>query len=112
MREPLGTPRRTPAWRRYLRFWGNDPVRDLDDELRFHLAARIDDYMAQGMTVDVARSEAERRFGAVERVREQCVTIDSQWTRERSTMDTVQRIAADLRYAARQLRRNVSLSAA
>lgn len=26
-----------PRWRRYRRFWGSDPVADLDDELTFHL---------------------------------------------------------------------------
>jgi putative ABC transport system permease protein len=102
----------TPAWRRYLRFWGHDSARDLDDELRFHLAARYDECVAAGMTPADARAEVERRFGDVARVREECVSIDSQWTRERSMIEALQRVGTDLRYAVRQLRRNASLSVA
>src|SRR6185312_8390957 len=52
---------RQPAWRRYLRFWGRDFTRDLDDELRYHLEARIDEYVAQGLNLSAARAEAARR---------------------------------------------------
>ena len=103
---------RASAWRRYLRFWGSDPVRDLDEELSFHLAARCDEYIAAGMSPAEARAEAERRFGELARVRDQCRTIDSQWNRERVMKESLQRIAGDLRYAARQLLRNPSLSIA
>jgi hypothetical protein len=30
---------RTPAWRRYLSFWGSNVPADVDDELRFHFDA-------------------------------------------------------------------------
>ena len=102
----------TPSWRRYLRFWGHDPARDLDDELRFHLEARYDEYVATGMNPAAARSEAERRFGSVDAVRDQCVAIDSQWERSRTMADMFHILVADLRYAVRQLRRNPSLSIA
>ncbi|HEV8499290.1 MAG TPA: permease prefix domain 1-containing protein, partial [Gemmatimonadaceae bacterium] len=102
----------TPSWRRYLRFWGHDPARDLDDELRFHLEARYDEYIAAGMNPAAARSEAERRFGSVDAVRDQCVAIDSQWERSRTMADMFHILVADLRYAVRQLRRNPSLSIA
>src|ERR1051325_4757637 len=73
-------PNRGPsAWRRYLRFWGTDPARDLDDELRFHLEARYDEYVAGGMRPDIARAEAERGFGNLERGREGGTTLDSKW---------------------------------
>lgn len=104
MGQPLGG-RRAPSWRRYVRFWGSDPARDLDDELRFHLEARYDDCIASGMSPADARAEVERRFGDVARVRDQCATIESQWNRQRSMRETVQRIAGDLRVAARSLRR-------
>lgn len=103
---------RTPSWRRYLRFWGNDSQRDLDDELRFHLEARYEEFLAAGMDPARARAESEQRFGDVLNVREQCVTIDSQWNRERSMIDIVQTIFADFRYAFRQLRRNAALNVA
>ena len=101
-----------PAWRRYLRFWGSDPARDVDDELRFHMQARYDEYVASGMPPDTARAEVARRFGDVQDVRERCVAIDSQWQREQTMIDSLHRAGADVRYAVRQLRRNASLSAA
>ena len=105
-------PARPPAWRRYVRFWGSDPARDVDDELRFHIEARYDEYVAGGMPPDVARAEVERRFGDVRAIRERCVAIDSQWKREQTMIDMLHRAGADVRYALRQLRRNASLSAA
>jgi len=106
-------PNRGPsAWRRYLRFWGTDPARDLDDELRFHLEARYDEYVASGMGPDIARAEAERRFGNLEAIRESCTTIDSQWQREQTLMDVLHRATDDVRHAVRQLHRNASLSIA
>ena len=45
-------------------------LRRLDDELAFHVAERIDDLVAGGMTPDEARTEALRRFGNYTRQRE------------------------------------------
>ncbi|HWH51724.1 MAG TPA: permease prefix domain 1-containing protein, partial [Gemmatimonadaceae bacterium] len=103
---------RQPAWRRYLRFWGRDFTRDLDDELRYHLEARIDEYVAQGLNLSAARAEAARRFGDIDRVRAACTTIESQWQREQTIMDFAHRWMADAGHAVRQLRRNPSLSVA
>jgi putative ABC transport system permease protein len=104
--------RTTPAWRRYLRFWGADPVRDVDDELAFHLQARIDEYIAAGMDPDRARADAEARFGSVASVREHTVAIDVQWARERTLVDRGHALVSDLRHAARRLRRSPSLTIA
>jgi predicted permease len=101
-----------PAWRRYLVFWGTDPVQDVDDELAFHLQARIDEYVATGMDPDRARAEAEARFGSLARVRERTVAIDVQWARERTLVDRAHAIVSDLRHAARRLRRSPSLTIA
>ncbi|HEY9227040.1 MAG TPA: ABC transporter permease, partial [Gemmatimonadaceae bacterium] len=107
------TPRRKPAsWRRYLRFWGNDPARDLDDELQFHLESRYDEYVRDGMDPADARAEVQRRFGDVHAVRDRCSAIDTRWERERTMTDFLHIIAADLRFALRQLRRSPSLSIA
>ncbi len=99
-------------WNRYFHFWGRDPSRDLDDELRFHLEARCDEYVASGMDPATARAEAERRLGDLIAVRERCATIDSQWERERATSEAVHVLVADVRFAFRQLRRAPSLGIA
>ena len=56
-------------WRRYLRFWGPDVDADIEDDLRFHLEARIADYVAAGHSPDDARLLATERFGDVHGVR-------------------------------------------
>src|ERR1051325_3914714 len=101
---------RHDTWRRYLRFWGNDPARDLDDELRFHLESRYDEYRAAGMDDGLARREADRRFGDFCSVRDACVAIDIQSQRERTVRELLHTGRADTRYALRQLRRNPTLS--
>jgi len=104
--------KRAAAFRRYLRFWGGDPARDLDDELRFHLEARVDEFVAMGMPPERARAEAAMRFGDLARVRDECAAIESQWARERTMADFLHVVIADFRYAARQLRRTPSLAVA
>src|SRR3954471_6419604 len=81
----VGEMKKTPAaWRRYLRFWGSDPGRDLDDELRFHLEARYDEFVRGGMDPADARAAVGHRFGDVNAVRDKCSAIDTRWQRERT----------------------------
>ena len=100
------------SWIRYVRFWGSDPARDLDDELRFHLDARYDELVAAGMDPVAARAEAERRLGDLTTVREKCAEIDSQWEKERAMAEVFHSAVTDLRLALRQLRRSPSLAIA
>jgi hypothetical protein len=52
-----------PLWRRYARLFGPNPKADVQDEISFHLAAKVDDLVAQGWPPVDAREEAERLFG-------------------------------------------------
>jgi predicted permease len=101
----------TPAWRRYLGFWANDRTADLEDELRFHLEARIDEYIAAGLSPQCARTESLRRLGDLEYVRRSCEQIDSSFDRERRRADMSSAILQDLRYATRALRRSPAFTA-
>jgi hypothetical protein len=76
---------------------------DLDDELRFHIAERIDDLIASGMSEADARREAARSFGNYLALRES--------TRDMDIAGRLEAVARDLRYAARQLWRNPSFTA-
>jgi putative ABC transport system permease protein len=71
--------------------------RDIDREMRFHLAERIDELRAQGLNDDEAARRARRQFGNLslqaDRTRDMDVSL---WT------DTLLR---DTRYAIRSLRR-------
>jgi len=48
---------------------------EIEDELRFHLEMRERDHLAAGMTPEQARTEALRRFGNFEGVKEACREI-------------------------------------
>ncbi len=102
---------RRPAWRRYLRFWGTDVRADADEELRFHIESRVQEFIAAGLTADEAQQEALRRFGDVERVREHCEMIDQLQQRETRRLEMFDALAQDLRYAARALRHNPAFTA-
>ena len=69
-----------------------------DEEASFHIEQRVDDYIRAGMSPEDARREAQRRFGGVTRAREH--------TRDADTLPWLADAMQDLRYAARQLRRN------
>ena len=69
---------------------------DLDDELRFHIAERVDDLMTSGMTEAQARAEALRRFGNY--------TVQKERTRDVNIAAWFEALLVDLRYGARQLR--------
>lgn len=69
---------------------------DLDNELAFHIAERIDELVAGGMTEHDARIEALRRFGNY--------TAQKERTRDMDIARTLESTIADLRYGLRQLR--------
>jgi putative ABC transport system permease protein len=98
---------RRPAWRRYLRFWGSDIPNDVDDELRFHIEMRVNEYIAQGMTPDDARRLAAKRFGSVDRARDACVVINEQHARSENRIQLLSTLHQDATFAARLLRRHV-----
>ncbi len=101
----------TPFWRRYARFLGPDPAADVKDEVAFHLQAKADDLMRQGLSRDAARKEAERQFGdvhAVERVGKQ---IGEQAEKRRRIGDYWNDLLHDVRYTLRTLRRDPGFAA-
>jgi putative ABC transport system permease protein len=77
--------------------------REMEEELRSHLASRADDLERQGLS----RAEAERRarieFGGYERYKEEC--------REALGSRLLGVLIADIRYGLRSLRRNPGFSA-
>ena len=96
----------TPFWRRYARFFGPDPAADVKDELAFHLQAKTDDLIRQGLSPEAARKEAERQFGdlrAVQRVGQQ---IGQKTEKRRRLGDYWSDLLHDVRYTFRTLRRD------
>lgn len=71
---------------------------DIDEELRFHLEMRAEENERAGMPAAAARAAAQRRFGSLQNIREDCQEI-----RGASFGDAVSR---DVRFGLRILRRN------
>ena len=86
--------------RRRLRLWRDrgGVEREMDDEMRFHLEMEAADRLREGLPPDEARRAARRAFGGVERFKE-----EARDARGGRLLDDV---AADVRYAARGLRRS------
>jgi putative ABC transport system permease protein len=99
-------------WRRYLFFWGPRAERDVDDELAFHVQARIDDYIADGMDPETARAATLARLGDLTRYRGETLAIEQQEQRRRTMSDVTHSIIGDIRFGARQLGRNLPLTIA
>ncbi len=101
-----------PRWRRYLRFWGRNLDADVDDELRFHVEMREQEYLAAGMPPADARAAAMNRFGDATRVREACAEITHRRERRMLVTEWIATVRQDAEYAVRQLMRSPSFASA
>src|SRR4051812_45771277 len=73
-------------------------------EVRFHLEQRIDDFVKHGMPYAEAHAKAHERLGNLTLAREQVRDVDTlRWMRD---------LGQDVRYAMRQLHRNVGFALA
>src|SRR5579863_9847032 len=96
---------------RYDRILGSDPAADVQDELRFHLEAKVDELVAQGWSLVAARGEAERQFGDVRAVQPVGERIGGRMERRRHLIEYGSDLVNDLRYAARMLAKSPGFAA-
>lgn len=66
---------RTIFARLFERFSRRDVKREVENELRFHLELLMEENLRRGMTLKEAEEEALKRFGNIERIKNQCVEI-------------------------------------
>jgi predicted permease len=85
--------------------------RAVDDELRFHVEGRVEEFIAAGMSRDAAVAEVKRRFGDVDRVRRELNVADTHRRRRASLSAMVEAVVQDLRFAARSLLRRRAFAA-
>ena len=90
---------------RYFEFWRRDPRRDIDDEIQFHLEARVADLVSKGSSPVEARRRAEAEFGDRRAVREETMAIDQRMMRRGRHAEWWLDIARDARVGLRSLLR-------
>src|SRR5215831_10782688 len=101
----------TPFWRRYARFFGPDPAADVKEELGFHLEAKTEDLIGQGLAPEAARQEAERQFGDLRAVQRIGQSIGQKTERRRRLSDYANDLLHDARYTFRTLARDPGFAA-
>ena len=84
---------------------------EVEEELDFHLAMRIRDLVAAGMSEEEARVEALRRFGDLSAVRVACRRLGEERERGRRRIELLGELRQDLTFAWRQLRRSPGFTA-
>lgn len=75
---------------------------EMDAELRFHVEARAEDLVRQGIPREEAMRRARLEFGAIERAKEEC--------REARGLAIFDGLSQDLRYGVRMLHKNAGLT--
>ena len=88
------------SWLARLRnvFRADEVSKEIEREMAFHLAERTDDLVGAGASPEVARREAERRFGSDLGQRDS--------TRDRDVLVWLETLLGDFRYGLRGLRRS------
>ena len=79
---------------------------EVEEELSFHVAMRMRELIASGMSPQEAREEAQRRFGDMPHVEAELRKIGTQRDREQSRTQYFAELWADVKYALRALARS------
>ncbi len=87
-------------------------ARELDDEVAFHVEARVARLIAAGVPYDEARAEALRRFGDVDDLRTYCLDMEKAHMQRINTSERIQSIVQDVRVGVRQFRKSAGFSLA
>src|SRR5688572_27501016 len=77
--------------------------RDVDTELEFHIATRIDVLMGRGLTREAADDQARREFGDLRAARAEIAAIDRNRVGRERRADWREALRQDVRFAMRGL---------
>lgn len=95
-----------PVWRRYLSFTRPDVASDVDDELAFHIAMRVEEFMRAGMTAEQAEEAAMKRFGSLSQVRDECDDLGRRRATRKRRAIRIDALRQDVRFALRTIAAN------
>ena len=85
-------------------------VRDVDDEIAFHLQSRVDALVASGLSPSDARATALAQFGDLTTVRDEMLVMDRQRDSSQRRSHLLAELRQDIAFGARTLRRNALLT--
>jgi len=85
-------------------------LRDADEELQFHLAMRVAEFRALGMSEAEAAIEAQRRFGDADEFRAYAVVRADRRSRRFAVLQWLEDFGQDVRIALRQIRQAPGLA--
>ena len=97
--------------RRLLRLPRSDIRAAVSDEIEAHLSLLTAEFIAHGIPPSEARARAEREFGAIADIRDECVAIERRRRRRVDFRERVLSLGQDVRYAFRSLRANGAFAA-
>jgi len=80
-------------------------ARELDDEVRFHVEMRTKALRERGYQEEQAHTEALRRFGDVDDLRDYCVSMEVKRMHRAHVRERMESAVQDLRFALRQFRK-------
>ena len=89
--------------RRWTRVFRPDARAEVDEELAFHIEARVREYVARGMDEDTARAAARERFGELDDVGRECATLLMAERRTEARRDWLHFSWLDVKLGARML---------
>jgi putative ABC transport system permease protein len=98
-------------WRRYSTLFGRNIRSDIEDEIRFHIEARVRELIDAGWQPQAAEEEAHRLFGDRDSILAACQQINTRFEQRRRALAFVADIATDVRLALRTLRKTPGLTA-
>ena len=100
----MSAPRRDRGVRAF-RFWRRDIGVEVDDEITFHVDARVEELIAGGMSAEQARVRALAEFGDVDRARRTLRHLDERYARSAARREVFSDLRQDIRVATRSLAR-------